>query len=63
MRDPVLCVDSQSYERSAMQAWLKEQGTAPLPPHAPMHGQKVILNHALRNMIQEILKAKHIDRA
>ena len=59
MRDPVMCADGQSYERTAVEAWLlNDADTAPVPPHTPLEHRTLIPNHALRNLIEAQLRTQ-----
>ena len=52
MRDPVLCeADVQTYERTAISAWLQERGTS-FVSGAPAQTQNLLPNHAVRSIIQ-----------
>eukprot|EP00041_Stephanoeca_diplocostata_P039392 m.1620390 g.1620390 ORF g.1620390 m.1620390 type:complete len:789 (+) comp25383_c0_seq37:330-2696(+) len=52
MTDPVTTADGQSYERSAIEHWLRNRDTSPATG-APLPNKTVTPNVALRNSIQE----------
>ena len=54
MEDPVVCADGQSYDRSAIEEWLKDHRTSPVT-NLPLPNLQLVPNHALRNSIQEWL--------
>jgi hypothetical protein len=54
MRDPVMCADGHTYERSAIQQWLSAHKTSPLT-NAELPTTVMIPNIALRNAIQELV--------
>jgi Mg-chelatase subunit ChlD len=54
MMDPVIGSDGQTYERSAIENWLKANNKSPLTKQ-PMEISSLISNIALRNTIQQYL--------
>ncbi len=54
MRDPVLCADGHSYDRTAITAWIAQHGNSPLT-HKPLKHQDLIPNHTLRSFISTSL--------
>ena len=52
MTDPVLTVDGQTYERSAIEEWLKTHDTSPVT-NLPLTLKQVFPNLALKNMIAD----------
>ena len=50
MRDPVICADGHSYERGAIEAWLKRHSTSPTT-NAKLDHKRLVPNHALRSII------------
>ena len=52
MSDPVVAQDGQTYQRDAIEYWLKDHGTSPLTGQALGHKQ-LTPNLLLRSMIQE----------
>ena len=55
MKDPVIGPDGQTYERYAIEEWLKTNNTSPLTKKA-MHSTSLIPNYALRNAIEAFTK-------
>lgn len=51
MIDPVVCEDGHSYERGAIEAWLKDHNTGPMS-NVRLKSTAVVPNHALRNSIE-----------
>ena len=51
MRDPVIAADGHSYEREALEAWLRTHRTSPLTG-ARLEHMHVTPNHRLRSLIQ-----------
>lgn len=51
MIDPVVCEDGHSYERGALEAWLRNHDTSPMS-NARLNSTMVVPNHALRNSIE-----------
>ena len=52
MVDPVMCADGHTYERHAIERWLREHRTSP-KTNALLPNASVIPNHSLRNAIDE----------
>jgi hypothetical protein len=52
MVDPVLTLDGQTYERSAIEEWLKNHDTSPAT-NLPLPQKMVFPNIALKNMIED----------
>ena len=52
MVDPVICSDGHSYERSAIEDWLRCHDRSP-QTNAPLSNKDLTPNHALRNAIEE----------
>lgn len=57
MADPVMISDGtgHSYERRAIQAWLRSHDTSPITG-APLPSKTLVPNHALRNLIEGMKK-------
>ena len=53
MRDPVTTFDGLSYERAAIESWLREHDTSPLTGE-PLPSKMLIPNTALRNQIRRV---------
>ena len=56
MVDPVILADGHTYERHAIERWLREHGTSPRT-NAHLPHREVIPNHSLRNAIEEYMVA------
>jgi len=52
MEDPVLCADGHSYERAAITARFAGDNCASPVTGQPLEHQRLLPNHALRNLIQ-----------
>jgi len=52
MRDPVIAADGYTYERSAIEAWLRKKQSSPMT-NAPLEHLNLIPNHSLRSTIME----------
>ena len=52
MVDPVVATDRESYERAAMEAWLRDCGAVSPATGLPLESTALVPNHALRNTIQ-----------
>ena len=52
LRDPVICSDGHTYERTAIESWLKDNGRSPLT-NLSLSTRNLIPNIALRNDILE----------
>ena len=50
MTDPVICCDGHTYERTAIELWLRNNSRSP-KTNQPLASREVISNHALRNAI------------
>jgi hypothetical protein len=57
MRDPVIASDGHSYERSALQEWLRTHKHSP-KTGAPLADGRVVPNHMLRGLI-----SSHVEQA
>jgi hypothetical protein len=55
MKDPVICSDSHTYERSAIETWLSKNSHSPITREI-ITNNILIPNIALRNIIQEFKK-------
>jgi hypothetical protein len=55
MKDPVICSDAHTYERSAIEKWLSTNNHSPIT-RAIIPNNSLIPNIALRNIIQEFEK-------
>jgi small GTP-binding protein len=60
MRDPVLAADGHSYDRSAIEAWLKRKQTSPLT-NEPMESAQLMPNRALRSAIERWRQEHGLD--
>ena len=49
---PVSTCDGHTYEKAAIERWLRSKRTSPLTG-APLRSLVLIPNHALRNLIEE----------
>uniref|UniRef100_A0A7S2RAB1 U-box domain-containing protein n=1 Tax=Rhizochromulina marina TaxID=1034831 RepID=A0A7S2RAB1_9STRA len=56
MRDPCMCADGHTYERSAIEAWLKRHSTSPRTS-AELDHKHVTPNISLRSAIQDFLNS------
>ena len=57
MEDPVITPQGISYEKSAIEDWLKKHNKCPLT-NKPLYKKDLIRNIALKNSIQEYIKRK-----
>eukprot|EP00922_Rhytidocystis_sp_ex-Travisia-forbesii_P014899 GHVS01022288.1.p1 GENE.GHVS01022288.1~~GHVS01022288.1.p1 ORF type:complete len:260 (+),score=27.38 GHVS01022288.1:281-1060(+) len=55
MSDPVCCVDGHSYERAAIESWLKEGKVTSPVTGLPMYSCATIPNHNLRRCIEDLV--------
>jgi len=53
MKDPVVAADGQTYERSAIELWLKDNSTSPLTGEVMAH-KAVTCNYSLRDILETI---------
>ncbi|UJR31770.1 hypothetical protein I4U23_019248 [Adineta vaga] len=51
-RDPVLATDSYTYERSAIENWLRTTATSPTT-RAPLSKDRLVLNLVVKNMVDD----------
>ena len=51
MEDPVICCDGHTYERHAIEMWLRSNSRSP-KTNQPLSSRDLIPNHALRNSIE-----------
>ncbi|KAL9656854.1 hypothetical protein ABK040_004388 [Willaertia magna] len=56
MKDPVICVDGHTYERSAIVQWLRIHACSPMT-RQPMTAENLVPNIALRNTIEQLLNS------
>merc|ERR1712062_712635 len=54
MKDPVICADGYSYERTAIEQWLKCNDKSPVTEET-LSTKQVFPNQNLKQMIQEIM--------
>ncbi|KAL5723952.1 non-specific serine/threonine protein kinase [Ranunculus cassubicifolius] len=52
MEDPCVAADGYTYDRKAIEAWLKDKGTSPVTSH-PLRSNYLISNHSLLLAIRE----------
>jgi hypothetical protein len=52
MEDPVMCMDGQSYERRAIEQWLRSKSTSPATG-ARLPSKVLVPNLALRHAIED----------
>ena len=52
MKDPVICTDGHTYERSAIRHWLDKYGTSPVT-NKKLPNHKLIPNYAIKKVIEE----------
>ena len=55
MKDPVICDDAHTYERSAIEKWLSTNSCSPITRQI-ITSDSLVPNIALRNIIQEYKK-------
>ncbi len=55
MRNPVICADGHSYEKSAIQEWFRKSNKSP-QTNLVLEHQILIPNHTLRKSIQEFIQ-------
>lgn len=55
MKDPVILKDGHTYERSAIEEWLKTHNTSPMTG-ARLQSKEVLPNYALKKMITTYLE-------
>jgi len=57
MTDPVMLGDGHSYEKEAIEKWIKENASSPITGVPLKENEKnLVSNHSLRNKIQEFKK-------
>jgi U-box domain len=61
MYDPVLDQEGNSFERSAILAYLKDHSISPLS-RKPLHPGRIIPNHALRELIHRCMGSEWVQR-
>ncbi len=54
MKDPVSTIDGHTYERAAIESWLKKKSTSPLT-NETLASKQLIPNHQLKSLIAEFL--------
>jgi hypothetical protein len=57
MVDPVVCADGHSYDRAAIEEWLRLHNTSPLT-NQPLPNKHLIPNHLAKMMIEEFNQKK-----
>lgn len=60
MRDPVMTSDGQTYERSEIEKWLKDNDTSPLTG-IKLLTKTIVPNHALRTVIQTLVEPSDVS--
>ena len=61
MQDPVVTCDGQTYERSAIEQWLRQSSTSPLTGQQLPH-LGLAPNVVLRGLIRDVLEVRHESR-
>jgi hypothetical protein len=54
MKDPVLCADGHTYERSYIEEWMRTNSTSPLTGKS-LPSTNLVPNHALRSLIENMI--------
>lgn len=62
MQDPVIAADGHTYERSAMEVWLKEHALSPMTG-LPLPNKTLIPNRSLKACIEEYVAAQQSSTA
>ena len=57
MEDPVICCDGHTYEREAIEMWLRNNSRSP-KTNQPLATKEVFPNHALRSSIESLIELK-----
>lgn len=57
MEDPVICCDGHTYERFAIETWLRSNSRSP-KTNQPLASRELIPNHALRASIEAVTKLR-----
>lgn len=57
MEDPVICCDGHTYERFAIEMWLRSNSRSP-KTNQPLASRELIPNHALRASIEAVMKLR-----
>eukprot|EP00824_Muranothrix_gubernata_P008162 TRINITY_DN2045_c1_g1_i3.p1 TRINITY_DN2045_c1_g1~~TRINITY_DN2045_c1_g1_i3.p1 ORF type:complete len:686 (+),score=118.98 TRINITY_DN2045_c1_g1_i3:307-2058(+) len=60
MLDPVLCMDGRTYERAALEQWLRDHDTSPLTGET-LSSKLILPNHTLRSVIQDFISTHDVD--
>ena len=55
MQDPVICCDGHTYEREAIEMWLRNNSRSP-KTNQPLATKEVFPNHALRSSIEALVE-------
>jgi len=55
MEDPVICCDGHTYEREAIEMWLRNNSRSP-KTNQPLPSRELIPNHALRSSIEAMVE-------
>lgn len=59
MREPVIDSDGNTYEKAAIEDWLRLKGTSPMT-RKPMHVSSLRPNRALKNLIEDEMRKKGV---
>jgi hypothetical protein len=57
--DPVVGPDGHTYERRALERWLRENDTSPKTGARFPPGSVLVANHAMRSTIEEMIEREH----
>ena len=52
MQDPVVATDGHTYERDAIERWLRKKQTSPVT-NLPLESAALLPNHAMKSLILE----------
>merc|ERR1712154_122359 len=55
MEDPVICCDGHTYEREAIELWLRNNSRSP-KTNQPLPSRDLVPNHALRSSIEAMME-------
>jgi len=58
MKDPVICADGHTYEREAIQKWIRRKASSPMTNQRLQEPVQLIPNHALRSLISNFVDSK-----
>lgn len=54
IKEPVICPDGHTYEREALEKWVRENGKSPVNPSLPVSLDQIFPNYAISSLLTQV---------